>query len=543
MKNVYCILVAFLFFTVKIYSQSPFLIEEEFDNLPTAPTGWTLTGVSNYTSGQNTGKSIPSVKFSSTGNQITSTTWANGDQITFVIRATSTPNTTDNLLVEVFNGSWSTLANVKPHTTAFVKCLTISTTVTKARFTYTKGNTNIMFDDFTVRAAGACTGNQPYIESINEDACGSGCEGRDEFFTFFNGNSSLNISDIEFSYPDANNSSVTWCGTSANAPCDNYIATNATEVTALNSLAGCPIFTSPVGSIPANNAVLVFNGNAQNTRTNFSSLCSGTTPLVTYYALFANNPSDCNGRFGNYNSTASCSPECYRDFFLRNRANGCTDTNYYFENSLANADGASTYYTTPGAAPTYVNSNCSNYLVLPIQLTSFYAINEGADVKILWQTATEQNVSNFILEKSIDGINFIGIKNIDPTNTNTTQRYTVVDNDIENIVSGLYYRLSSIDRDGSKTFYKIIFVPFITKEETVTVLPGANNLIIQITPSDLTAKSIEVYDSNGNKLVSDNFNEASYIIPRYLIENRICLVKVTTTDKVWIKKLIFAGNQ
>ena len=58
MKNVYCILVAFLFFTVKIYSQSPFLIEEEFDNLPTAPTGWTLTGVSNYTSGQNTGNYV-----------------------------------------------------------------------------------------------------------------------------------------------------------------------------------------------------------------------------------------------------------------------------------------------------------------------------------------------------------------------------------------------------------------------------------------------------------------------------------------------------
>jgi hypothetical protein len=384
---------------------------------------------------------------------------------------------------------------------------------------------------------------QPYIESINEDACGSGCEGRDEFFTFYNGSSSLNISDIEFSYPDANNSSVTWCGTAANAPCDNYIATNAAEVAALNSLAGCPIFTSPSGSIPANNSVMVFNGNPQNTRTNFSSLCSSGTPIVTYYALFANNPSDCNGRFGNYNSTASCSPECYRDFFLRNRANGCTDTNYYFENSLANADGASTYYTSPGAAPTYVNSNCSDYKVLPLQLISFYAINEGSDIKLLWQTATEQNVSHFILEKSTDGISYTDIKNVNALNTNTPQRYTAVDNEIQNSSSGFYYRLSSVDRDGTRTFYKNIFVPLIVKEETVNIYTESAELVIQVLGAGSSSKNIEILDINGAQLINDSFNETVYRLPMTDVENRICLIKITTADKVWVKKLIFSGNQ
>jgi len=532
-----------LLFGSRLLGQSPFLIDEEFDNAPTAPSGWTFTGVSNYTSGTNSGKSTPSVKFSSTGNQITSPTWANGDQITFVIRATNTPNSSDNLLIEVYNGSWSTLANVKPHTTAFVKCLNISAAVTKARFTYTKGNTNIMLDDFTVRASGACTGNQPYIESINEDACGSGCEGRDEFFTFYNGNSSLNISDIEFSYPDANNSTVTWCGTAANAPCDNYITINTSEVTALNALAGCPVFTSPSGSIPANNPVMVFNGNPQNTRTNFSSLCSGSTPLAKYYALFANNPSDCNGRFGNYNSTSSCSPECYRDFFLRNRANGCTDTNYYFENSLANADGASTYYATQGSAPNYVNSNCANYIVLPILLTSFYAIKENNDVKILWQTATEQNVSYFMLEKSIDGINFNEFKKVNPTNTNATQHYGVIDNEITNVALGLYYRFSSIDRDGSKTFYKIIFVPFILKEESINISSEENQLIVQVNQNNVSAKTIEIYDAGGNKLLNVTFNEAQYIIPNYLLENKVCLLRITSANNVWVKKIIISASR
>ena len=106
------------------------------------------------------------------------------------------------------------------------------------------------FDDFTVRKAGLCSGTGIKLVMINVDACGTSCEGRDEFFTLTTGSDSMNIGDFEFSYPDANASPVTVCGTAFNAPCDQYITTNSTEVDSLNQLAGCVLFISPTGKIP-----------------------------------------------------------------------------------------------------------------------------------------------------------------------------------------------------------------------------------------------------------------------------------------------------
>ena len=482
------LLIAF-FCSIRAFPQSPFLIGEGFNSYPTVPSGWTFSsGISNYTTASYCGKNIPALKFSHTGDQVTTTTWSNGDQITFLIRANTTINSTDNMKVEVYDGSaWSTLANIQPHDkSAKVATLSISTSIIQARFTYTKGAANTSLDDFTVRKAASCSGSGIKLSFINVDACGSGCEGQDEFFTFSPGNTAMNLSDIEYSYPDANNNNVTVCGTSAGT-CAYYVATNSAAVAALNALAGCSIFISPTTSVPANSKVIVFNGNPQAHTTDFSSLC-GTG--AQYYAIFTNNTSDCNGRFGNY----STSGDTYRDMFMRNRSTGCTDTNYYFTDNVGlsdgngnNVDGASVYFT--GATPKYTLTNCSSYDVLPISLLSFYATSRNNKIHLIWITASEQDNNYFSIEKSGDGVNF-EVESIIAGAGNSTSELQYSFDDLFPIAGVNYYRLRQTDYNGGYSLSKTIAVN-VMEDEPIYIYPNPFNDKIYLRHISFTAKRQE----------------------------------------------------
>lgn len=525
----------FFLLSLSCFSQSPFLVEEEFDNAPTAPSGWTFSGIASYSSGTMTGKSINSVKFDNTGDMVTSKNWGGGgDQMTFVMRGSGTPSTTDVMLVEIYNGStWSTLASAHPKSTARVFVFTISSSITQARFTYTKNSINVEFDDFTIRQSGKCTGTGPYLTSINVDACGSGCEGRDEFFTFLTGSTALNLSDVEVSYPDANNSSVTWCGSSANAPCDNYITTNASEVTSLNSLAGCTIFLTPSGSIPAYAPVMVFNGNGQNTRSNFGSLC-GTG--VQYYALFANNTSDCNGRFGNYSSTAGCTPECYRGMFIRDRGTGCADTNFYSKDAIGNADGAVAYYSSPGVAANYQLSSCNNFIVLPLNFLNFYAVNQQSTIDLYWETALETDLSSFIIERSLDGYNFSEIGRVTPTNTSLRHSYVFSDASPELTKKGCYFRIAGLDNDGSRQYTQIIFAPKVMKEDFFAIIQNEELITIWSDDDPQAVKTIEMFSCEGSLQFKDSYTGNSYSFRKTNFSPGIFFFQLSTENSEYKRK-------
>jgi hypothetical protein len=98
----------------------------------------------------------------------------------------------------------------------------------------------------------------------------------------------------------------------------------------------------------------------------------------------------------------------------------------------------------------YVN----NFSTLPVKMESFSAMlmnNNRASLK--WTTTSEINVSHFILERSIDGVNFTNVAVVFAIG-NTTDRtnYSFIDN-LSYLQSGIvYYRILSVDIDGKSTF-------------------------------------------------------------------------------------------
>jgi hypothetical protein len=117
---------------------------------------------------------------------------------------------------------------------------------------------------------------------------------------------------------------------------------------------------------------------------------------------------------------------------------------------------------------------------LPVRLTAFLAepLGPGA-VQLRWNTATEEQNKEFVVQRSADGREFISLARL-PGHGNTTQpqAYQYNDKQLPANLSKLYYRLQQVDVDGTSTYSPV---------RVVTVVPGEAPPMLQAyvpTPAD-----------------------------------------------------------
>lgn len=102
--------------------------------------------------------------------------------------------------------------------------------------------------------------------------------------------------------------------------------------------------------------------------------------------------------------------------------------------------------------PSLVLSNaCMS--VLPVELVQFSAKTTGNQAIFNWQTATETNVKNFDIEKSLDSQKFEKIAEVKAHNTPSV--YQAFDNQFS---ESAYYRLKINDLDGTSSYSKTVFL-------------------------------------------------------------------------------------
>jgi hypothetical protein len=105
--------------------------------------------------------------------------------------------------------------------------------------------------------------------------------------------------------------------------------------------------------------------------------------------------------------------------------------------------------------------------VLPVSLTTFSGIAKQHTIALNWKTASESNNQAFIVERSINGIEYMPIGQVQGNGTsNVGHAYTFTD---EKPLSGInYYRLRQVDTDGKATISTSIAVLFATNNLIVT---------------------------------------------------------------------------
>lgn len=138
---------------------------------------------------------------------------------------------------------------------------------------------------------------------------------------------------------------------------------------------------------------------------------------------------------------------------------------------------------------------------LPIEWADFTAqVNEKQQVELNWCTATEQDNSHFIIQKSSDGRTFSKIgEQTSKGNSTAMQSYDFIDE--KPILGTNYYRIQQVDFNGKSTYSEVI-TAIITDEATdqpTVVLypnPGKNEVWFS------QAADYDLYDAKGVLLTS-----------------------------------------
>ncbi|MGC4036105.1 MAG: T9SS type A sorting domain-containing protein [Chitinophagaceae bacterium] len=105
---------------------------------------------------------------------------------------------------------------------------------------------------------------------------------------------------------------------------------------------------------------------------------------------------------------------------------------------------------------------------IPLRLISFNAIKEPGDIKLEWTTENEASVSNFEVEKSTDGKNFVSVKSIQALNTGNRTNYIAYDSTA--LPAIVYYRLKSIDIDGRISYSNVVSIRSTDDQSQVTLV-------------------------------------------------------------------------
>jgi hypothetical protein len=156
-------------------------------------------------------------------------------------------------------------------------------------------------------------------------------------------------------------------------------------------------------------------------------------------------------------------------------------------------------------------------MTLPVELVSFTAALNTNKVDLKWTTATERNVSHFVVEKSLDGKDYTDAGVVFAYgNTSEKMNYSFTDKNINVSQPGvIYYRLRSIDID-TKTQYSQVRMIRIGKqsESNITVLtypnPVANELRVTV-PGGWQGKKVsyEVLSNNGRLTIRTESGNSS----------------------------------
>lgn len=114
-----------------------------------------------------------------------------------------------------------------------------------------------------------------------------------------------------------------------------------------------------------------------------------------------------------------------------------------------------------------------NESVFPVKLIRFTARQIENDAALSWQTTNEVNASHFEIERSSDALNFLKIGSVEAAgNGSEVKEYRFNDGQFGRMEKSAYYRLRSVDRDGSFSLSGIISLTTSGRPSTVSVYPN-----------------------------------------------------------------------
>jgi hypothetical protein len=153
---------------------------------------------------------------------------------------------------------------------------------------------------------------------------------------------------------------------------------------------------------------------------------------------------------------------------------------------------------------TVSNWTATGIIVLGVTYSDLSLTGTSAGNWLKWETSTEVNNDYFIVQRSLDGINFLDIERIEGMGTKyspTTYSYF----DENNSIGLVYYRLKQVDNNGTMNYSDILSLKKLATESVVIYPnPAENELFVNVKHSNPV--DVFVYSIDGILLATYTMN-------------------------------------
>lgn len=177
---------------------------------------------------------------------------------------------------------------------------------------------------------------------------------------------------------------------------------------------------------------------------------------------------------------------------------------------------------------------------VPVSLIDFTGALKNNTVVLQWQTSNQQNLSDFIIERSADSHTFSSIGKIAATGNSSLSNYSIID---QQPLQGInFYRLRMVDLDGKFVYSKIIAVKIDGDNISLLMFPNPANDILFLQLSGVNENAvIQIIDINGRKIkqakVALNGSTSFSVDIRNLPKGTYSLL-LREKEKMWVRKFI-----
>ncbi|MCS3797222.1 S8 family serine peptidase [Niastella sp. OAS944] len=173
---------------------------------------------------------------------------------------------------------------------------------------------------------------------------------------------------------------------------------------------------------------------------------------------------------------------------------------------------------------------------LPLQLGDFTVTRVAKTALLQWATYSESNTSQFIIERSTDGVNFVAIGAVPASgNSNTKKQYRFTD---EHPAKGInYYRLKQTDIDGKFSHSPIRKIS-VDDNFTITLKPNPVTQGVLFITSTVNCSRVELREATGRLVKTASVNAMQTQLPVHDVARGMYYITVVTDNGSEVKKVL-----
>lgn len=185
---------------------------------------------------------------------------------------------------------------------------------------------------------------------------------------------------------------------------------------------------------------------------------------------------------------------------------------------------------------------------LPVSLIYFNVEKIGKSVLLTWQTASETNHKEFVIERSVDSRNFGAIGRVDGNGDSEKIKNYEFKDSSPVLDSINYYRLRQVDQDGTFTFSRILVANFVEDGSISLLYPNPAKHEMKVEVKGLKGElQVSVVNMNGVVVQQSAFENPgeTFIVNALdkLLPGTYILSVEDSTGKSRSMKFIKASNQ